>query len=440
MNDAYTATNSLRNSLSPLSSIIDDIVLSNCILGYSESTMQSILDSTQTSLQFNLNCFRFCITGIPSKQIRRLNPHTQKPWREFYGQLKDDVYRLVVSKGYCANVFILSNDDSGQIAIVFSADHPCCSPYELAQQVNSFVQKHYEQNVFQTNTLFRNSTALSREYHALPGLRQSYLEARKLNDTSFFHMEVPVITSDFIESTDNSLKYRTIRDLLIQTTIAITSGNEKSLRSNLKEVFHALKYCNKRIACQTTVATLRDCLAVCSVCCDSLDDDKIKESFAHMNYDSIELWFQAIQNTVMPVCSFAHTQGGWSVTLLRARYYLQCHFRENVSLPDVAQYVGVSTSYLSTCFKEQLGVSLTDYLTDLRIENSKSLLQQGFKVSKVATAVGFLDSRYFTKIFKAKTGMTPAEFKRNQRSQVPKVQSQKSASVSEVFQDQFSNG
>lgn len=80
----------------------------------------------------------------------------------------------------------------------------------------------------------------------------------------------------------------------------------------------------------------------------------------------------------------------------------------DMSLTYVSERLGVSSAYLSSVFKREAGVSLTQYITEIRIAQAKKLLQEtGMTVEQIAQRVGFGGKRYFCTVFKRETGMTP---------------------------------
>lgn len=93
--------------------------------------------------------------------------------------------------------------------------------------------------------------------------------------------------------------------------------------------------------------------------------------------------------------------------------YIQAHFRENLNMAMVANYVSVNYTYFSEKFKEHTGVNFNDYLKDLRINEAKLLLEKGcYKVYEVAANSGFGDAKYFMKTFKEITGLSPGEYRK----------------------------
>lgn len=96
----------------------------------------------------------------------------------------------------------------------------------------------------------------------------------------------------------------------------------------------------------------------------------------------------------------------------QALRYLQAHFRENISLEDVASHVHLNPTYFSTLFKQQVHRSFRDQLNALRIQESQRLLREtSNSIIEIASAVGFPDQSYFSKVFKKRTGQTPKEYR-----------------------------
>lgn len=97
----------------------------------------------------------------------------------------------------------------------------------------------------------------------------------------------------------------------------------------------------------------------------------------------------------------------------RAVEYLHRHLHENVTVKKMANAVHLNAAYLSVLFKKEMGVTISDYLQQIRIERAKELLREhDAKVYEVAGRVGYQTSSYFTQQFKKWVGCTPAEFRK----------------------------
>jgi len=98
-------------------------------------------------------------------------------------------------------------------------------------------------------------------------------------------------------------------------------------------------------------------------------------------------------------------------TIARAKQYIEEHFTEDIGLEDVAGFVYLNPVYFSRFFKQYTDMTMTDYLTRLRINRASELLREHrLKIHEISHACGYKSSKYFAKIFKQHTGLTPSEF------------------------------
>lgn len=101
----------------------------------------------------------------------------------------------------------------------------------------------------------------------------------------------------------------------------------------------------------------------------------------------------------------------------RAKAYIQENYAHDISLESIAFEIGLSACYLSTLFKNIEKTSIKEYIIDVRIEASKQyLLDIDLKIYEVAANVGYTDSRYFSQLFRKKTGYTPGQYREFMKS------------------------
>lgn len=83
----------------------------------------------------------------------------------------------------------------------------------------------------------------------------------------------------------------------------------------------------------------------------------------------------------------------------------------------LAQRFDLSSAYLGKIFLEQIGVRLSDYITDRRIEFACEELRNGRKsIKEISTLAGYRDPGYFNKVFRKKMGITPKGYRENYKS------------------------
>ncbi len=92
--------------------------------------------------------------------------------------------------------------------------------------------------------------------------------------------------------------------------------------------------------------------------------------------------------------------------------YISSHYTEKMSLNDISQLTFYSAAYCENEFKKTTGKSIINYLIDVRVNAAKKLLtDSSMSCARIATAVGFEDANYFSRIFKKRTGYSPLRFR-----------------------------
>lgn len=96
----------------------------------------------------------------------------------------------------------------------------------------------------------------------------------------------------------------------------------------------------------------------------------------------------------------------------KALNYIERNIKKSITLQDVAEYVNVSSYYLSRMFKQEMNVNYITYLTARKIEIAKEMLGNTDQpVLNVALELSYSDANYFSKVFKKNVGITPIEYR-----------------------------
>lgn len=91
--------------------------------------------------------------------------------------------------------------------------------------------------------------------------------------------------------------------------------------------------------------------------------------------------------------------------------FLVDNYDKPLTLDELSNLVNISTSYLSSIFKEVTGTSPIKYLLNIRITKAEELIDDGYSITETSQLVGFNDVFYFSKCFKNKIGVSPTEYK-----------------------------
>ncbi|MFC5529918.1 response regulator [Cohnella yongneupensis] len=107
------------------------------------------------------------------------------------------------------------------------------------------------------------------------------------------------------------------------------------------------------------------------------------------------------------------------VLMLSAKDYIERNLSTELSIDALADYLGISGSYFSLLFKQQFNETFVEYVTKQRMEMAKSLLALSDKsVTQIGQMVGYVERRYFTRVFSKYTGMLPSEFRDRHQNQI----------------------
>ncbi|MBN1674937.1 MAG: helix-turn-helix transcriptional regulator [Kiritimatiellae bacterium] len=95
----------------------------------------------------------------------------------------------------------------------------------------------------------------------------------------------------------------------------------------------------------------------------------------------------------------------------KARQFIDGHFTRPLSLRAIGQFCGVDPGYLNRLFRKDIGMSMNQYLNDVRIRKARDLMHDGVtSVTEIAFATGFQHASYFSTRFRQATGRSPREY------------------------------
>jgi YesN/AraC family two-component response regulator len=99
--------------------------------------------------------------------------------------------------------------------------------------------------------------------------------------------------------------------------------------------------------------------------------------------------------------------------VLKAMRYVESHLQAPLGLREVAEEVHLNASYFSFLFKEQTGLTFLEYVTRCKLQKAKELLLgTALPIGEIAVQVGYLTPKYFIKLFKENTGVSPSQYRK----------------------------
>jgi len=92
--------------------------------------------------------------------------------------------------------------------------------------------------------------------------------------------------------------------------------------------------------------------------------------------------------------------------------FIEDNYMKNLSVQDVADYLGYSEAYFCRLFKQHFGHSFVSYLTEYRMTKAQKLMSDSsMSIKEIGKAVGYTDPNYFAKVFRRVRGVSPSEFR-----------------------------
>lgn len=176
----------------------------------------------------------------------------------------------------------------------------------------------------------------------------------------------------------------------LEESNAVMSGLLNQLYHSLEILYPRL---DKKITCEERISTANSLLQMRAI---------MKEILSDMHKHISE-------------CNDNH-QSSHIVNYLVAK--MNKSYAEKVSLREMAAYLGMNYNYVSGLFAKKTGMTYSDYLLRLRLRKAQEFLKEGImNINEVSTHCGFYDSKYFSKAFKKRFGVTPGEFRNKHANQ-----------------------
>lgn len=114
-----------------------------------------------------------------------------------------------------------------------------------------------------------------------------------------------------------------------------------------------------------------------------------------------------------------HTAKGYSPLVQNVIMQVDADLSADLTLKTMAEKFNINASYLSSLFKKDTGMTLTEYVCKKRVERAKYYLETtSHQIQQISHDCGILDVNYFTKIFKKHTGITPKQYRENIKAEV----------------------
>jgi len=130
-----------------------------------------------------------------------------------------------------------------------------------------------------------------------------------------------------------------------------------------------------------------------------------------------ELWNENLPDITLTDADGNTIKAAGTLQDYRAEYacrYVLAHFHENINRDKMAEMVNLSPGYFSNLFRSEVGMSFSDYLIQVRVENAKCLLKRfDLSVEAISKKCGFNSLAHFSRTFKDRCGQSPLKYRKS---------------------------
>nr|WP_245347552.1 helix-turn-helix domain-containing protein [Cohnella lubricantis] len=266
---------------------------------------------------------------------------------------------------------------------------------------------------------FTITVGVGRPVRGFKAVHSSYIDAVISIQNKFIMNDAKVIEYTRLESNGMNVGFypREIHENLLQ---GLKLNDLKRINEELSNVFALIK--ERRLSADYTltifVGLVSLCLSHITELGKSIEDVFGKEfsPYAEVrklkSMESSFIWFSDLFEQIIQY-STANKLTKSKILVKKVMDYIENNLQNNeLDLEMISKNVFVNSSYLTKTFKKEVGLTVTNYITSIRMQRAKKLLtaDNAFAISRIAEIVGYSDVSYFSKSFKKYTGVSPSEY------------------------------
>ena len=291
-------------------------------------------------------------------------------------------------------------------AIILARDKPITEPVEPLKEKLTHIL-----HLIQEKFGIEYAAGIGADSNDTKRIRNSFIESQ--NAQAFAMSDSRVVYFKEIDKNyafDSGLALRNISEAVQKEGVDLINKAFDYLVNSLQT-----KHFNMR-------AVMVICMDILHVIISNVDnlDKAIKQAFnvpcpsltvsALKSVSEVVEWTKKIETLVID-CVRENNKEKKAVVVDAMKGYIKEHCEETISLQSMADIFNFSTSYVSRLFRQYSNVGFSNYVTHIKIERAKALLNSGNNnVIRTASQLGFDDPYYFSRVFKKHVGISPREY------------------------------
>ncbi|MFO7160840.1 MAG: response regulator, partial [[Clostridium] cellulosi] len=260
--------------------------------------------------------------------------------------------------------------------------------------------------------------SISNTFDSIQDLHRYYKKAVEALEGKFYKGKNIVIQGEIKSETEKEILNLEVED---EKTIvsSLKTLDKQSLENCIKKIFDNLLVCKVsqrsiKMICAELINIVNKVARESGIDIKSIyqnEDIPYDEMKKYETIEDVKQWIIGIYDKLFKLIEVSNIDPSYSETTKKALEFIQRNYGNNISLNDAADYIGISSSYLSRVFKKDCNKGFNEYLNYIRVEHAKQLIESGdYKLKDIVKKVGFNNYTYFFKVFKDFIGMTPQDY------------------------------
>ncbi|UQZ82595.1 HTH-type transcriptional regulator YesS [Paenibacillus konkukensis] len=400
----------LRNILSRQTPVIQASFLSRFVRGHVD-----VARMTEESLQFmdiRLISDVFAVMLIDIADFSRFSTdQSERQWALIRFIISNIGNELIRERGWGYSVEL----DQHRVALLVNFDRERRAEAEKELDVIAARLKELIEQRFKTYI----TLAIGDVHEGMDHACESYFEALSALDYKMYRGHSSIIRYREIAEADRHYYYPIETE--IQLINFTKSGDVDNVDKLIGNLFHA-HFSQRRITPELGRSLFTNMVSTLWKIINPMDPlyrevfgekfDPLKELSSCPTVEEMKV---QIRDWFLALCHYLNaSRSGHSRQLSeRIAQYIEQHYGDDsLSLTTIAEHFQLTPQYLSAFFKKQTGMNLTDYLTRVRIDEAKKLMQnKKLTFAQIANQVGYANDIGFIRVFKKYEGTTPGKYR-----------------------------
>lgn len=387
----------------------DNLIFNYCLGNEQELLIESFVHNNGIDLGFAPQHFYFFMTGVHKKYTVPFTPDTFTSGLSRVYAVYDVLLSELRAHGYMGHAFQIKEDNSKQFGLLFSpGESVLFSPEDMAQCLYIEYEEYIKEISIGKSSYI--STSFVGPYSGYEQIHQAFLDARELNDLIFFGVRDVVITKEYREKTARPCDVTAILGNVRRLITTICTGTQAQALKQADYIIREMIAPSYAMDNFTALFTsFDDLLGMMEIVYPEYIRIARRAQESFFTLDDYHAW---LRETIAAIFTQLKDIPHFSPTILMALSYINKNYMRDLSLTQLSEYVYANASVLSSQFNDEVGMSLSEYVTGLRIKKAQELLRDtDMTVPAIAEQVGFTGAKYFREIFKKTTGLSPQGYR-----------------------------